>query len=72
VHRRTPIDVFVYEPFDFAHEFSRALRLPVFGNELAPILQLDELVELKRSAGRGQDLVDIEKLTKLEMHRKNS
>jgi hypothetical protein len=26
-HRRTPVDIFVYEPFDFAAEFARAERL---------------------------------------------
>src|SRR5712671_405292 len=29
VHRRTPVDVFVYEPFDFAKELKRAMRVPV-------------------------------------------
>src|SRR5690348_16855009 len=30
-HRRTPIDVFVYEPFDFEKEFARAQWEPVAG-----------------------------------------
>ena len=69
-HRRTPIDVFVYEPFDFAPELGRALRLPVFGNELAPIVSYETLLQMKKSAGRPQDLADIEKLHKLDPHRK--
>ena len=27
-HRRTPIDIFIYEPFDFAAEFAQAIRQP--------------------------------------------
>ena len=71
-HRRTPVDVFVYEPFDFAGEMSRALRLPVWGGETAPIVSYKTLLKLKRSAGRLQDLADIEKLRKLDPHRKKS
>jgi len=69
-HRRTPIDVFVYEPFDFARELTRARREPVFGSEAAPIVSYETLLDLKKSAGRGQDLLDIEKLRKLDSFRK--
>jgi hypothetical protein len=69
-HRRTPIDVFVYEPFDFAKEMARALRVPVFGKESAAIVSYDTLLDLKKSAGRSQDLLDVEKLRKLNLHRK--
>jgi hypothetical protein len=69
-HRRTPIDVFVYEPFDFAREMARAQREPVFGSEVAPIVSDETLLDLKKSAGRGQDLLDIEKLRKLDPFRK--
>ena len=69
-HRRTPIDIFVYEPFDFAKELARALRLPVFGSEIAPIVSYAALLKLKKTAGRSQDLTDIEKLRKLAPYRK--
>jgi hypothetical protein len=69
-HRRTPVDVFVYEPFDFAKEWKRALRLPIFGNELATIVGYSALLKIKKSAGRRQDLADVEKLRKLDPHRK--
>jgi predicted nucleotidyltransferase len=72
VHRRTPVDVFVYEPFDFAKELKRALHLPVFGDELAAIVSYEALLKLKKSAGRSQDLTDIEKLRKLQRHRKKT
>ena len=69
-HRRTPVDVFVYEPFDFAKEMKQALRVPVFGNELAAVVSYATLLKLKKSAGRQQDLADIEKLRKLDPRRK--
>jgi hypothetical protein len=68
-HWRTPIDVFIYEPFDFAREYARAGRMQVSGQEFAPVVAYDTLLELKKSAGRGQDLVDIEKLRKLDPFR---
>ena len=70
VHRRTPVDVFVYEPFDFAKELARAMRVPVFGEESAAIVSYGTLLKLKKSAGRSQDLLDVEKLRKLNLHRK--
>ncbi len=35
-HRRTPVDVFVYEPFDFAREYTRANREMIFQDISAP------------------------------------
>jgi hypothetical protein len=70
LHQRTPVDVFVYEPFDFAKELKRALRVPIFGDELAAIVSYDTLLKLKKSAGRKQDLADVEKLRKLNLRRK--
>ena len=62
VHRRTPIDVFVYEPFDFAAEWARAERLEICPGVLAPVVSLATLLEMKKTAGRPQDLQDIEEL----------
>ena len=70
IHRRTPIDIFVYEPFDFKTELTRAKWEPVAGNELAPVVCLETLLALKQAAGRSQDLTDIEKLRKLHRQRK--
>jgi hypothetical protein len=69
-HRRTPIGVFVYEPFDFKKELARARREPVFGKQSAPIVSYETLLDLKKSAGRSQDLLGVEKLRKLDRHRK--
>jgi predicted nucleotidyltransferase len=61
-HRRTPVDIFVYEPFDFAAEFARAGRLEVCPGVQAPVVTLETLLKMKRAAGRPQDLTDIEEL----------
>jgi predicted nucleotidyltransferase len=62
VHRRTPIDVFVYEPFDFAREYAAAKWEEVMGTIKAPVVGLAALMAMKRSAGRPQDLADIAEL----------
>jgi len=64
-HQRTPIDVLSYEPFDFARESGRGMRMEVGPGVEAPIVSLETLIAMKRLAGRPQDLVDIEELTRL-------
>jgi hypothetical protein len=59
VHRRTPIDVFIYEPFDFDRELKEASWHNVAVNLKAPILRRQALIEMKREAGRPQDLIDV-------------
>jgi hypothetical protein len=59
LHRRTPLDVFVYEPFDFESEYDRALRMEVAPGLAAPFVTLDTLLAMKRQAARPQDLMDI-------------
>ncbi len=66
LHLRTPIDIFVYEPFDFAVEHDRAIRLEIAPGIEVPILALDSLLQMKKEAGRPQDLTDIEELTRLQ------
>jgi len=61
-HRRTPVDIFVYEPFDFAAEFSQSERLEICPGISAPVVTLKTLLKMKRAAGRPQDLTDIEEL----------
>ena len=57
----TRLDIFVQEPFAFAEEFAQARWKEVAGIR-APILRYDELIRLKRSSGRPQDLIDIDQL----------
>ena len=61
-HRRTPIDVFVYEPFDFVPEWQAAPRFDWGDGLLVPVVSLPALLAMKRAAGRPQDLADIEAL----------
>ena len=64
-HQRTPIDIFVYEPFDFAKEYATATTLEVSPGVAAPLVSLETLLKMKHDAGRAQDLIDIEELQRL-------
>jgi len=57
----TRLDIFVNEPFAFTEEFAQAKWEEVAGIR-APVLRYDELIRLKRSSGRPQDLIDVEQL----------
>ena len=63
-HQRTPVDVFVYEPFDFAAEWARAERLEISPGVLAPVVTLATLLAMKRTTGRHQDREDIKELNR--------
>jgi hypothetical protein len=69
VHPRTPVDVFVYEPFDFKKELSRAKWERVAGKIRAPIICYQTLLAMKKTAGRDKDLLDIKALKKLDPYR---
>ena len=64
-HRRTPVDIFVYEPFDFDCETKVAPLLEVAPGLAAPVVSLPTLLEMKRTAGRPQDLIDITELGRM-------
>ena len=61
-HQRTPVDIFVYEPFDFAKERSIAPPLEVCPGLPAHVVSLETLLKMKREANRPQDLADIDEL----------
>ena len=61
-HQRTPVDIFVYEPFDFAKEYAIGTALKVCPGLSARVVSLETLLKMKRDAGRPQDLIDIEEL----------
>jgi predicted nucleotidyltransferase len=71
-HRETPVDVFVTEPFDFEEEYRRAMVVEVASGVPVRILRLEALLELKREAGRPQDLADIAELELLHGRRDES
>ncbi|MDD5138897.1 MAG: hypothetical protein PHY43_01395 [Verrucomicrobiales bacterium] len=68
-HSRTPVDVFVYEPFNFKRELARAKWERVAGKTRAPIVAYKTLLAMKRKAGRDKDLLDIAALKKLDPYR---
>jgi hypothetical protein len=68
-HHRTPVDVFVYEPFNFEKEFARAKLETVVGKIRAPVVSYKTLLAMKKSAGRDKDLLDIQALKKLNPYR---
>ena len=70
-HQRTPIDVFVYEPFDFAHEYTSAKWEAVVGTARVPFVSYESLLAMKRSSGRPQDMADIAMLEEVRKLRHN-
>jgi hypothetical protein len=65
-HQRTPVDIFVYEPFDFTKEHAEAMTLEICPGLAARVVSLGTLIEMKREAGRQQDLIDIEELQRAQ------
>ena len=61
-HVATEVDLFVEAPLDFDSAYRAALRLEVTLNVSATFLGFDDLLALKKAAGRPQDLVDIDRL----------
>jgi hypothetical protein len=64
-HRGTPVDVFVNEPFDFGTEYDAALVEEIASQVPLRIVRLETLLQLKRAAGRPQDLADIAELNRI-------
>lgn len=62
-HRETPIDIFVSVPFDFDAEYALALVKP-FASIAVRFLSIPTLIQLKLTAGRLQDRIDVEYLQK--------
>ena len=66
-HRpETTVDLFVQLPFDFAEGSARALRVDIGSGLLAPFVGLEDLLAMKRRAGRSVDREDIAKLEALK------
>ncbi len=61
-HSATEIDLFVESPLDFDRAYHAALRLEVAAGVSATFLGFEDLIALKKKAGRPQDLADIERL----------
>ena len=59
------VDVFVHHPIPFPDLLARAERL-VIADVPVYICSIDDLIALKQQAGRPQDLIDIEKLRRIQ------
>ncbi len=64
-HAATEVDLFVEPPFDFERAYAAAVRFEVAPGLEATFVGLDDLVAMKRSAGRTQDLQDAAELEAL-------
>lgn len=60
------VDVFVEEPMPFEELWARSVEMPL-GTTTVRVVSLDDLVEMKRRAGRARDLEDVAALE--EIHR---
>lgn len=63
-HPDLEVDLFVREPFDFDAVYARAAHAQL-DSTTATVIALDDLLALKRAAGRPQDLADIDALARL-------
>jgi hypothetical protein len=58
------VDLFASEPLDFEAAYARAVRVQL-SSTVATVVALEDLVALKKAAGRPVDLADIEALRML-------
>jgi hypothetical protein len=66
LHRRTPVDVFVYEPFNFVQEYAAANWEEIATDLKAPVVRCETLIAMKRVAARPQDLADVAELEEIQ------
>jgi len=71
VHEATEIDVFVEEPLDFQKAYQRKSLFALSPKTKAPVLSLEDLISLKKRAGRKKDLDDIEQLQMIQKAKEN-
>jgi len=64
-HQATEVDLFVEMPFDFEQVYARAEKKEVAPGLEATFVGLADLIEMKRAAGRPQDIQDVENLESL-------
>jgi hypothetical protein len=63
---------FVDAPLDFAEAFQRAVFLEVSPTVRASFVGIEDLISLKKQAGRPLDLDDVEKLKFLQAEKQNA
>jgi hypothetical protein len=65
-HRETNVDVFVTEPFDFEKEYARACLQELVPGSPLRVAALETMIAMKRAAGRGKDLADVDELMRIK------
>jgi predicted nucleotidyltransferase len=68
-HPGLTVDLFARHPIPFESLWSRSIVMDLGGTRVR-VCSIDDLIELKRLAGRPKDLVDIEKLSKIKSYGK--
>lgn len=68
-HPLTEVDLFVADPLGFEEAYPRRAMLAVAPDVEAAFIAVEDLIRLKRLAGRPQDLVDAEALEQLRRER---
>ena len=74
VHPANPfvnVDLFVDPPFPYESLILRADRMDI-GDLTVTVCGIDDLIAMKRLAGRSQDLTDIEALSRIKDERSES
>lgn len=71
-HPTARIDLFIQAPLDFGTAFQRAAFLEVSPTVRAAFVGIEDLIGLKRQAGRPLDLDDVEKLNFLQSEQQNA
>lgn len=64
-HPSTEVDLFAESPVDFNQAFSRSMTA-LIGRHQIHFASIDDLVTMKRAAGRPKDLLDIEELLRIK------
>ncbi len=64
-HPATEVDIFVQAPLDFEAAYAARRLMTVAPGVTATFVGLSDLLQMKREAGRPQDLMDIDALTAL-------
>lgn len=71
IHQEHPgfaVDLFVESPVDFLELQSRSTTMDLEGRKVR-ICSIDDLIVMKRRAGREHDMLDVETLTRLQSSR---
>jgi predicted nucleotidyltransferase len=68
-HPGLTVDLFARHPIPFESLWSRSIVMDLGGTRVR-VCSIDDLIELKRLAGRPKDMVDIEKLSRIKTYGK--